>query len=107
MCSESRCRQCRDSRCADKAPELEKGFTYGRYQEWRQRKDLKSSRAPVIDIRECKGCETCVVLCPDVFKRNSETDIIEVVVLSEYPEEGTEKAVSMCPRDCITWQDVP
>jgi len=65
------------------------------------------SRVPLIDLYECTDCEACLELCPDVFKRNSETDIIEIVDLSEYPEDEIETAISMCPSDCITWEDAP
>ena len=65
------------------------------------------SRVPVIYLNGCTDCEACLELCPDVFKKNSETDIIEVVDLSEYPEYEIQTAISMCPCDCITWEDAP
>lgn len=65
------------------------------------------SRVPLIDLYECTDCEACLELCSDVFKRNIETDIIEVVELSEYPEDEIETAIGMCPCDCITWEDTP
>ena len=63
------------------------------------------SRVPIIDHSSCTNCEACLELCPDVFKRNSVTDIIEISDLSEYPEVEIETAISMCPCDCITWED--
>jgi ferredoxin len=64
-------------------------------------------KIPVIDMRECTDCESCLELCPHVFKKNKETGAIEVVDLDEYPEEEVEEAMRMCPADCITWEEVP
>jgi len=60
--------------------------------------------APDIDISECSDCESCVELCPSVFRINEETGIIEAVELSQYPEEEIREAISYCPKDCITWE---
>ena len=68
-------------------------------------KDSKMNQvAPVIDISECSDCESCVELCPSVFRINEETGIIEAVELSQYPEEEIREAISCCPKDCITWE---
>ena len=68
-------------------------------------KDSKMNQvAPVIDISECSDCESCVELCPSVFRINEETGIIEAVELSQYPEEKIREAISCCPKDCITWE---
>ena len=61
-------------------------------------------KIPRIDTSECTDCESCVALCPSVFKRNENTGLLEVADLSEYPEEDIEEAMSMCPADCITWE---
>lgn len=69
-------------------------------------KDSKMNQAaPVIDISECSDCESCVELCPSVFRINEETGIIEAVELSQYPEEAIREAISCCPKDCITWEE--
>ncbi len=60
---------------------------------------------PVIDIGKCTDCESCLEICPIVFKRNSETGYIEVIDLSEYPENEVQQAISMCPADCIGWAE--
>lgn len=62
---------------------------------------------PVIDLGECTDCESCLELCPHVFKRNEETGHIEVIDLSEYPDEEIQEVISMCPAECITWEEVP
>jgi len=59
---------------------------------------------PVIDLGECTDCDSCLELCPSVFKRNEETGCIEVMDLSGYPEEEVQEAISTCPADCITWE---
>lgn len=63
------------------------------------------SKIPLIDRSDCTDCESCIDLCPQVFRRNKETGCIEVAELSEYPEEAVEEAMAMCPGDCIAWQE--
>jgi ferredoxin len=46
-----------------------------------------------------------VDICPDVFKKNMETGLIEVIDLAQYPEEELMEAISMCPADCITLEE--
>ena len=66
--------------------------------------DMK--KVPVIDIGKCTDCESCLSICPDVFKRNNETGYIEVIELPEYPEEKVEEVMSLCPADCISWEEI-
>ena len=61
------------------------------------------SRTPVIDLRRCTDCDSCVEICPMVFIRNEETGIIEVAELQKYPEDDVREAINMCPADCIAW----
>ena len=61
-------------------------------------------QAPVIDSSECSDCESCVEVCPSVFRINEETGMIEAVELSQYPEEEIREAISCCPKDCISWE---
>jgi len=63
-----------------------------------------SKRIPVIDLAECTDCESCMSLQPNVFKRNTDTGRLEVEDLPDYPENEIEQVMSMCPGDCITWQ---
>ena len=62
-------------------------------------------RTPVIDRFACTDCESCLDLCPEVFQRNAETGHIEVVDLPEYPEDKIQEVISMCPADCIGWEE--
>lgn len=64
-------------------------------------------RAPVIDIRECSDCGTCVALCPTVFRRNEWSGLMETEELSEYPEDEIREAINFCPKDCIAWDMDP
>jgi ferredoxin len=63
------------------------------------------NKMPFIDRFECTDCESCLSLCPAVFKRNDETGLIEVKDLSVYPEEEIRQVMSLCPADCITWEE--
>jgi len=62
-------------------------------------------KVPIIDIGKCTDCESCLELCPEVFRRNSETGYIEVADLTKYPEEFVDQAISICPVDCIRWEE--
>ena len=62
-------------------------------------------KRPAIDASECTDCESCLEICPVVFQRNPETGFIGVVDLDEYPEDCVREAISLCPADCITWEE--
>ena len=68
------------------------------------KKDMK--KVPVIDLGNCTDCESCLEICPSIFQRNNETGLIEVKELAEYPEEDVLKAISVCPADCITLEEI-
>jgi len=63
-------------------------------------------KIPVIDIGRCTDCESCLEMCPEVFKRNNETGLIEIADLSDYPEEIVDQVISICPADCISWEEI-
>ncbi len=104
MCSESRCRLCRNDNTCCRKSELGSAFTYGQYQEWQEKRSMK--KIPVIDISRCTDCESCLEICPDVFQRNMETGLIEVADLPDYPEEAVDQAINICPVDCISWEEI-
>ena len=62
-------------------------------------------RAPVIDLSACTDCESCLEICPEVFRRNQETGLIEIADLPEYPEEKVQEAIAVCPGACISWEE--
>jgi ferredoxin len=69
-----------------------------------EKEEYEMGIIPVIDMGECTDCGSCLEVCPEVFKRNSETGYIEVIYFHEYPEGCVQEAISVCPADCITWE---
>jgi ferredoxin len=63
-------------------------------------------RTPVVDLRLCTDCDSCIEVCPAAFRRNSDTGLIEVIDLQEYPVESVEYAINLCPADCISWEEL-
>jgi ferredoxin len=103
MCSEARCRLCRNSKISGSRSLPAAGFTFLEYEEWQKKRAMK--RVPVIDIRHCTGCESCTEIYPQIFKKNMETGSIEVADLLEYPEAAVDQAIGICPASCIRWED--
>jgi ferredoxin len=64
-----------------------------------------SRKIPHIDLSRCTDCDSCIEICSEVFGRSEETGIIEVADLPNYPEKEVEEAISICPADCISWED--
>ncbi len=60
---------------------------------------------PIVDLWECTDCGSCLEVCPEVFERNSETGSLQVRELPDYPEDCVHEAISICPVDCIEWED--
>jgi ferredoxin len=104
MCSENRCILCRNHETFCSKSQLGPAFTYGQYLEWQEKRSMK--KIPVIDIRRCTGCESCLEMCPEVFKRNSETGFIEVADLPLYPYDLVDQVIGICPADCIRWEEI-
>lgn len=57
---------------------------------------------PIVDMGECTDCGSCLEVCPEVFKRNTETGYIDVADLNIYPGDCVQEAISVCPVDCIS-----
>lgn len=57
----------------------------------------------MVDLSRCTDCDSCLAVCPEVFRRNEETGLIEVMELEEYPEDQVAEAMAVCPADCIDW----
>jgi len=60
------------------------------------------NKIPSLDVGQCSGCESCMAVCPQVFRRNPHTGLIEVVETEDYSEEEVREAIKLCPADCIT-----
>lgn len=62
-----------------------------------------------IEFIECVGCEACVELCPDIFRMNDDGDRAIVIMDEGGPdksqEECIDKAINICPADCIHWDE--
>ena len=54
-----------------------------------------------IDAEECMGCESCVEICPDVFKMDDDGEKA-VVIAEDSGADCVEEAIDSCPADCIT-----
>lgn len=63
------------------------------------------NRVLSIDRAECTDCESCLSLCPSVFRRNHETGLIEIRDQTVYPEEDVRLAMCMCPGHCILLEE--
>lgn len=61
-------------------------------------------RRPVVELSDCIRCDVCVEACPAVFRRN-QAGYIEVLDLTEYPEDEVAEAIKNCPADCIRWDE--
>jgi len=60
---------------------------------------------PVVDMGKCTDCGSCLEVCPEVFKKNPEAGYIDVTNLDNYPEDCVQEAISVCPVDCISWEE--
>ena len=61
-------------------------------------------KIPVIDLGECTDCNSCIDIYPEVFRKNIDTGLLEVIDLKDYPEDEIMEAISLCPADCINWE---
>jgi ferredoxin len=64
----------------------------------------KMKRILSLDVGECTGCESCVEVCPQVFRRNAQTGLMEVMETEDYSEEEVREAIKLCPADCISFE---
>ncbi|GAB6057961.1 ferredoxin [Desulfonatronum parangueonense] len=63
------------------------------------------ARQVYVDWDECIGCESCVEICPEVFKMTEDGSKAEVILPEGGPEDQIEEAMDTCPVQCIHWQE--
>ena len=68
---------------------------------WNGKRKRELKKIPVIDISNCTKCEVCTDVCPEVFKKNSDTGMIEIIELEQYPMDEVQEAIINCPSGCI------
>ena len=61
-------------------------------------------KVPIIDYAECLGCESCAILCPEVFY--IEHDKAWVYKNVNYDAFDMRDAWRSCPARCITFVEV-
>ena len=54
-----------------------------------------------IDTYRCNSCETCVVVCPEVFRINPALEKAESISDTVACSESLKRAAAMCPEKCI------
>ncbi len=64
-----------------------------------------TKKIPLVDLSRCTDCDSCIEICPAAFRRNIDTGLIEVVDLPDYPVEGVDAAISICPAESISWEE--
>ncbi|MFP4474722.1 MAG: ferredoxin [Desulfatibacillaceae bacterium] len=62
-------------------------------------------KRPVVDQQECVDCGSCTELCPDIFVRNDDMEVVQAVEMDEYPEDCVDEAIATCPVECISWEE--
>jgi len=61
-------------------------------------------KRPVVIAGLCKGCEACVVLCPDVFVMGDDGKAY-VINPDACDTCDCEEAISICPVEAISWEE--
>jgi ferredoxin len=54
-----------------------------------------------IDTYLCSGCETCVEMCPDVFRIDEVTEKAALVTVSPDVTDDVRQTAAFCPEKCI------
>ena len=61
-------------------------------------------REVAIELGDCRLCQGCIELNPDVFEWDDNLDI-PYVCRSKVTEEEVKDIMNMCPEDCIIFVD--
>ena len=62
------------------------------------------ARIPYVDQEECISCESCVELCPGVFRIDDAVDKAEAYDPTGASEAEIQEAMDNCPAECIHWK---
>ncbi|MDH3394303.1 MAG: ferredoxin [Desulfobulbaceae bacterium] len=54
-----------------------------------------------VDSYRCNGCESCVALCPELFRINEASGKAEAINDTAPCSTELEQAASSCPVECI------
>jgi len=54
-----------------------------------------------VDSYRCNGCESCIVLCPGLFRLSEASGKAEAVNDTAPCSEELERAAAVCPEKCI------
>jgi ferredoxin len=60
------------------------------------------AKSPYVDQESCTGCETCIDLCPGVFRLTDDMTA-EAFDPAGATEEEIQEAIDSCPVECISW----
>ncbi|WP_446010861.1 ferredoxin [Candidatus Electrothrix sp.] len=55
----------------------------------------------IIDTYQCSGCETCVEMCPDIFRIDEATEKAALVTTALEITDAVYQAAAFCPEKCI------
>jgi ferredoxin len=61
-------------------------------------------KIPVIDYNLCVGCETCVVVCPEVFEMRDDGKAY-VIGAQKCSTCNCQDAIDNCPSEAISWEE--
>ncbi|RMD59157.1 MAG: ferredoxin [Nitrospirae bacterium] len=59
-------------------------------------------KVPVVDYDLCVGCETCAVLCPEVFEMRDDGKAY-VIGPDKCDTCDCQEAIDNCPAEAISW----
>ena len=66
------------------------------------------AKTAYIEFIKCVGCEACVEICPDIFRMNEDTGRAEIIpesMAENNMQECIQRAINICPADCIHWNE--
>jgi len=65
---------------------------------------MDKKRKITLILGDCKGCEACLALAPEVFTWD-ESSLKPRLLVEWVPEDQAQELISHCPDDCIEYDD--